>query len=1103
MFKKIMVILTIFSLAFAFLACTEDLTTLITTTEGTTSTTEEISIEVNTHAITIIVDETYQLIVTSNDVIGLDYSVNVEGVISLSDTGFITALAEGDAMITITSMSDESVYEQIAVIVRKQIVLTTDSLSIRMTEGETHQLAITSNDDYEFEVTNEDIVSVDEEGLVTAKTEGTTTVVVTSTYDPEVNIVITIIVDKLITISAEKDDYVLVVGDTEMLAVTSNDGLTYQSGNSNIVTVSETGEITAIGFGTTIIRIRSTYDEEVFIDVDVMVYKYTEEILIEGTELLINGMETQLTINASPVGSFNEVTWESSDESILTVNEFGVVTAITSGSATIIARSVLDTEIADTHNITVVNVLIVDSTKEDGDTYIYETLELQYGVQLFGTLQEALNNATEDTIIYIDAGTYSENVTVSEDGISLIGLNDQVFIDGVIEISADSITLTELNFINTAQVMNINPISDFVFTANIVSDIVRDEASFILLNDSSNTSITNNTFQRLSVAAVEINDFKGALTKIESNVFDTCMTAIKLDAVTALDSSSEVKIYWNTITNVELAFSIDMLVDTVEQDIFKAARFNNVTEYTNAVNVNPGSEFDFTLNYWGTDTLDYLKFVNVDSYYLKGNYADAATMPTKTTYNPALPIIITITNPIEEIMIGESHQFEYEILPYELQDAPVRFITGNPDIIFINQEGLITPLSSGDVYIQIRSAVLSTIRTQVDFRVITTPGVEITTTNVYSSVQVGDSFTLGYILFPYTIEGETATITSSAPTVASIDAGGVVNCNGEGLVTFRATLDSDPDVYVEYTLYVHGALDPDNSLLDYITTLQISYSEVHDWTAYGFQYDYHDTRAESVSRYYFGTATVNTSKIVPVSNGIRPGEPFDTLPEGVDGYNPYNLYWIVVHDTASTALGSNALAHANYLYNNAVAGVELWVSWHFTVDDTLIYQHLPEVERGYHAGDGSTLPTQGGIYLGGGNRNGIGIEMAINEDGDLYRTWQRTAKLVSYLLEKYGLPVENQRYHNDFSGKDCPRTLRNAGLVPLFEQFVLAEYTMITEYAGAEFTFTSNNPEYLDNHGRIIKIPERALTVSYTIEVSYEGTTESRTFYTYIPGTVR
>ncbi|MCF7925540.1 MAG: N-acetylmuramoyl-L-alanine amidase, partial [Candidatus Izimaplasma sp.] len=204
----------------------------------------------------------------------------------------------------------------------------------------------------------------------------------------------------------------------------------------------------------------------------------------------------------------------------------------------------------------------------------------------------------------------------------------------------------------------------------------------------------------------------------------------------------------------------------------------------------------------------------------------------------------------------------------------------------------------------------------------------------------------------------------------------------------------------------------------------------------------------------------------------------------------------------STATDSNALCHANYLYNNAILENPLWVSWHYTIDDHDVYQHLPEDERGYHAGDGSTNPGDG-TYLGGGNRNGVGIEMSVNDDGDMYRTWQRTAKLVVDILVRNNLPLSQQTYHNDFSGKDCPNTLRNSGLIPLFEEFVANEYYIRTNHPDAVITFTSHNPDILDNHGRILSIPERATTVSYTITVTENGVTESRTFYTYVPGSVR
>ena len=298
-------------------------------------------------------------------------------------------------------------------------------------------------------------------------------------------------------------------------------------------------------------------------------------------------------------------------------------------------------------------------------------------------------------------------------------------------------------------------------------------------------------------------------------------------------------------------------------------------------------------------------------------------------------------------------------------------------------------------------------------------------------------------------------------------------------------------------------------LLDYLTSEQVSYSTSHSWIAYGFAYNYNDTRYESVSRYYFDDIVVNDSKMVPITYGIRPGEPMSDLSPGVTPFNDENIYWVVVHDTASTGTGSGALAHANYLYNSAMAGTALWVSWHYTVDDTYIYQHLPENERGYHAGDGSSLALQGyynsnnGItYLGGGNRNGIGIEMAVNDDGDMYRTWQRAAKLVVDILVRHNMPITQQKYHNDFSGKDCPNTLRNAGLIWLFEEFVKVEFDVKTYHPNAEITFITNNPEYLDNHGRIIAMPQRAMTVSYTIIVVEDGVTNSRTFYTYLPGTV-
>lgn len=66
--------------------------------------------------------------------------------------------------------------------------------------------------------------------------------------------------------------------------------------------------------------------------------------------------------------------------------------------------------------------------------------------------------------------------------------------------------------------------------------------------------------------------------------------------------------------------------------------------------------------------------------------------------------------------------------------------------------------------------------------------------------------------------------------------------------------------------------------------------------------------------------------------------------------------FIVVHDTASGAPSANGRAHANWINSMANdVNSKTTVSWHFTVDEDGIYQHLPIDEVGYHAGDGTSV----------------------------------------------------------------------------------------------------------------------------------------------------
>lgn len=123
--------------------------------------------------------------------------------------------------------------------------------------------------------------------------------------------------------------------------------------------------------------------------------------------------------------------------------------------------------------------------------------------------------------------------------------------------------------------------------------------------------------------------------------------------------------------------------------------------------------------------------------------------------------------------------------------------------------------------------------------------------------------------------------------------------------------------------------------------------------------------------------------------------------------------YITIHDTGNSSKGTNAKQHASYLKNNNIS-----TSWHFTVDDKEIFQHLPLNENGWHCGDGTN---------GKGNRTSIGIEICMNNDGDRLKAEQNTIELCKYLIDTVDSLVkfpECMKQHYNWSGKFCPEILR-------------------------------------------------------------------------------
>ncbi|MBQ8918308.1 MAG: N-acetylmuramoyl-L-alanine amidase [Oscillospiraceae bacterium] len=141
-----------------------------------------------------------------------------------------------------------------------------------------------------------------------------------------------------------------------------------------------------------------------------------------------------------------------------------------------------------------------------------------------------------------------------------------------------------------------------------------------------------------------------------------------------------------------------------------------------------------------------------------------------------------------------------------------------------------------------------------------------------------------------------------------------------------------------------------------------------------------------------------TAMYAPVGSNCRPG--YTLIPQ-----------YITIHNTANRGRGADAAAHGKYLQNG---GKDLYVSYHYAVDDRRAVAIIPENEVAWHAGDGAQ---------GVGNRRSFAIEICENCDGDLEKATENAVELTRELMQRYKIPLENVVTHQHWSGKVCPNRL--------------------------------------------------------------------------------
>ena len=290
---------------------------------------------------------------TDNDLIWTSSDPNV---LSVDENGNYTVHRSGTAVIT-AKTDDGRFYAQCTITAVDTILpesLTLNKTELTLVKGETDSEALipeilpanTSNKHLIWSSSDEKVAAVDENGTVTAVSNGTAVITArTEAGNLTVTCNVTVIVPVTgIELSAPKLD--ILKGETGTVTATvlpldaTNQKVIWSSADESIATVDQDGVITAVEGGITTIT-AETEDGNYTASCEVRTV-----VLAEGVNIITDLSEIQygdtakLEVQFTPANTTNQkVIWRSSNESVLKVNENGVITPAWEGTADIIAIS--------------------------------------------------------------------------------------------------------------------------------------------------------------------------------------------------------------------------------------------------------------------------------------------------------------------------------------------------------------------------------------------------------------------------------------------------------------------------------------------------------------------------------------------------------------------------------------------------------------------------------------------------------------------------------------------------------------------------------------------------------------------------------------------
>lgn len=777
----------------------------------------------------------------------LTWTSTDEEVVTVDEKGIVTAVGGGVATVRATTTTDGVFAECEVTVDVKSTAIALDKTAATIYCDETLELEVeftpadTTNKNIIWKTSDEKIATV-EKGVVTAHEKGEVTITA-ETEDTGVTAECVVTVYKHVTavdipaqeITLEKGVSVYLVSEVIPEDAT-NKNLIWESENEDIVTV-EDGTVKAVGVGTAKVIAKSE-DGGFSDECTVTVIQKPEEIILSEAEITLKeGDEATLTASFAPEDTTEkDIEWSTTDEDIATV-ENGVVTAVSKGEAEIIATSKANSAVVAKCKIIVTrSVKSISIANARQTAYVGRELTLEVIFNpVDATNQNLLWQVSDKSVATVENGVVmpkNEGTAIvtahSEDG----GYVAYCFITVKRGIDSVSFDTTELMLEKKeqaeikAEILPANASNKNLIWSSSDKDIASVENGVITAGEKSGTVTikavapdNENAYAECTVTVKE------PVTNVELSEIELSMRKGDTEALTAIvvpSNATNKAVTWHSTDETVAKVSEDgeitalkegttnIICTTVDGKKTAVCAVKVLTEIEAlsislpAVSMRNGTDLPLTITAQPENHDEAFSFAssNQDVVTVNKNGVVTAEGPGKATVIAISSVSgtratceITVIQSVESISFGEnesieaytglSHKLSYTVSPENASDKSVRWLSSNKDIATVDEDGLITYHSAGEVVITVQS-IESEVYAQCTVNVKQAPeNIDLTISSI--GLKKGQSFSLPITVYPENSFNKTVTWSSDKPSIADVDTEGKVTAvsKGTAVITVR------------------------------------------------------------------------------------------------------------------------------------------------------------------------------------------------------------------------------------------------------------------------------------------------------------------------------